>query len=109
MANPKKDSRIKVLYQVKDLSGNTVDPTSATVRKYVVRKPDGTIVTWPATGLLDVVTDDGAKKLQYVTEPGVDLRPAGVFHIEPELDFGDSPEFEGRIELLRFFVSPIVE
>ncbi|MDD1695076.1 MAG: hypothetical protein LUQ71_10170 [Methanoregula sp.] len=60
--------------------------TGATLLQFQVRKPDGSLVNWPA---LNLASDTSGKTLYYDTIAG-DFDQPGDYRIIPYREFGDS-------------------
>lgn len=63
-----------------------IDLSTSTVRKFKVKLPDNTEVSWPSVGDLSIVD---TTKLTYTTV-GTDLATAGTYTIQPYVEFGAS-------------------
>lgn len=74
-----------------------VDISTATVRKIIVLKPDGTTVEWPAVA-------SGANEIMYTTIAG-DLVVSGVHYLQAQIEMpgwsgsGETASFEVKRKL----------
>jgi hypothetical protein len=98
----KDDFGATVTVTVSDANDDAIDISSATVRQFIIKKPDGTLLTKTA----GFVTDGQDGKLQYTFISG-DLDTQGPYHLQARVT--DSSAFNYRTEIAKIEIGQILE